>query len=140
MLEISRSLYRQLASRLLPESAAAGRDRRRRTLLTAIETNLDRMVAEPDFDRPARRLYLDVRTQFPLLELPRVREVIERHVLLAETRAVQARAERFAADRTCRALVRAGGPCSRQAITGLHFCPSHRHLEELADQALAVAA
>lgn len=140
MLAISRALYRKLAPRLRPESAAAGSERRRRALLEAIEANLGRMVDDVDFDRPGRRLYLDVRSHFPLLELPRVRQIIDSHMPLAEQRAQELRLEHLAGTERCQGLVRSGGPCSRAAIDGRRYCPSHKHLEEPLVEELAPAA
>jgi hypothetical protein len=139
VLAISRALYRKLVPRLLPESAAAGPDRRRRALLEAIEANLGRMVRDVDFSRPGRRLYLDIRSHFPLLDLPKVRQIIDSHMPLAEQRAQELRLQYLAGLERCQGLVRSGGPCSRPAIEGRRFCPSHKHLEEPLVEDLAPA-
>jgi hypothetical protein len=122
----SRALYRDLVATV--DDGRMG-PIAKQDLLLAVESNIHRLATDPDFSRPERRLFLDVRMFFSLEELPRVRTIIERHVSVASPWFERARAEVAERIRPCRALARDGRNCARPAIQGMSYCPSHRHLE-----------
>jgi hypothetical protein len=129
--QVSRSLYRRLVPHvpiaLEPETAEELRTR----LLDACEMTVRRVEAEPDFARPERYLFEQVRTYFPFAEQPVVRKLIDIHMDLARQLREQMPPERS----ECAAFTRQGTPCRREPRPGSEYCPSHRHLEALATDA-----
>jgi len=121
MYQVSRSLYRRLAPHLAPGVNAAGGDR----LLDACETTIRRLEREPDFARPDRFLFEEIRDLFGLPEQSTVRKLIDMHMSLA----LQLREQMPPEQRECAAFTRQGTPCRREPRPGSRYCPSHRHLE-----------
>jgi hypothetical protein len=121
---LSRALYRRLAPLVDDEDGLSG-SRHRRRVLDSCEYTLRRLVNEPDFARPERFLFEEIRFYFPLSDQVWVRRLIEIHVRLARPLAEELRS---AHDRRCSAFSRAGTPCQREARPGSGYCPSHRHL------------
>lgn len=131
MYQFSRSIYRELAPRVI-ESEHDGKPSRQQ-LLEACERMVERLARDRRyFARPARSLFSEVRTHFPISEQLHVHMVIERNVRLA-----LAYFDRMPAElgldglpRHCRASTRKGTPCQREPLPGRDYCPSHKHLEE----------
>ena len=120
---LSRALYRRLAPLVGEEgleSATLDRDRVR--VLDACEHTVKRLVEEPDFARPARFLFEEIRVCFPLSAQPTVRRVIDVYIPLA--RPWVERLRRLD-ERRCAARNREGMPCAREARPGGAYCPSH---------------
>ena len=143
MYQFSRSIYRELADEVLPDRNG-GRDNHRR-LLTACERTIERIAADRRyFARPAKSLFLDVRTLFPMSSQLHALRVIERQI----GEAVEFVDENAQAGVTfdgsplcCRATTRKGSACQRVPLPASDYCPSHKHLEEpLADKVEATAA
>jgi hypothetical protein len=86
-----------------------------------------RIGDEPNFARPSRFLFEELRPYFPLYEQLWVRSVVDRHVQLAREILSRLPARRP----ECGAFTRAGDPCRREPVLGSEFCPSHRHLEQM---------
>jgi hypothetical protein len=127
MYHLSRSLYRELAP-ILP--ATRGPDDRHR-LLEACESTLTRLATDPDyFAHPERQLFRAVRTLFALGDQRRVCRVIEVRLVAARAKIEH---ERALMRRDCGAFTRRGARCRREALEGGKYCPSHRHLEPVAD-------
>ena len=124
---LSRMLYRQLAPMLHASS-----DRQR--LLDACEATLHRLATDPDyFAKPERFLFSEVRPMFGLGEQLRVRLIIDVEIATAR-RALESL--RPLEHRSCAAFTRTGDPCRREPNDASRYCPSHRHLEELFEDAL----
>ena len=133
MYQFSRSIYRDLAPLVLPskgEDVCTGRQR----FLRACESAMERLATDPHyFARPARTLFNDVRSLFPIGQQVRVYRVIQRHMALAADYVEsQARAGMSfdGSPLCCHATTRKGTSCQRVPLPGSKYCPSHRHLEE----------
>jgi len=141
MYRFSRSIYRELAPRVIEETP--GDPSPRQELLEACEDTLRRLAADRrHFSRPARSLFNQVRVHFPISEQLYVFKVVERNISLAIDFL-----EKLPPDvcldgvpRQCRASTRRGTACQRDPLPGMDYCPSHKHLEEpVSDLAVAVA-
>jgi hypothetical protein len=130
MYQFSRSIYRELAPRVVPGCGgdlAAARQR----FLRACETSMERLATDRHyFARPTKTLFNDVRSYFPISEQLRI---IQRHVVLA-TEYVDSQARAGVtfdgSPLCCHASTRKGTPCQRVPLPGSKYCPSHKHLEE----------
>ncbi len=139
MYQFSRSLYRELAPDVCADRNVA---ESRCRLLHACEAAVERLASDPHyFARPARTLFRDVRSLFPMSRQLRVYEVVERHMSLASDyvdRAARAGIRLDGEPLSCHATTRRGSPCRRVPLPGNQYCPSHKHLEE--DFSTAAAA
>ncbi|MDX6652760.1 MAG: hypothetical protein QOJ38_1541 [Solirubrobacterales bacterium] len=133
MYRFSRSIYRELSPYVVSEQRD-GVCQARQDLLEACEETMRRLAYDRRyFARPARTLFSDVRTHFPISEQLRVYKVIERYVGLALDHLSQLPAHGIGLDgrpRECVASTRKGTPCQREPLPGRDYCPSHKHLEE----------
>jgi hypothetical protein len=140
MYQFSRSIYRELACDVVGDRVADVSVNRAQ-LLQACETAVERLASDRHyFARPARTLFRDVRTFFPMSRQLRVYEVIQRHMTLATDyvdHAAQAGLRLDGVPLSCHATTRRGTACQRDPLPGSQYCPSHKHLEEGLD---AVAA
>ncbi len=118
---LSRALYRRLLEPLPGQGSARSRQR----VLDACETTVRRLAEEPNFARPARFLFEEIRLEYPIGEQLWLRRVIEVHLEFAK----QLIRQLPETTRDCGACTRAGDPCRRPALRGSEFCPSHKHLE-----------
>jgi hypothetical protein len=132
MYHFSRSIYRELAPRVVEDEADPSGCRNKQRMLDACEANIRRLASEGRyFARPARTLFSDVRAYFAMTEQLRVWRVIECNMALAQE--YVSRLPNGAAlgiPRACRAHTRRGTPCQREPLPGRDYCPSHKHLEE----------
>jgi hypothetical protein len=131
MYRFSRSIYREIAP-LVQENGATPAEGRRH-VLDAAEATMRRLAYDRRyFARPARSLFADVRSHFPIHEQLHVYKVIDRHIMLALEHLEQM-PDTVGLDgqpRQCRASTRKGTPCQREPLPGRDYCPSHKHLEE----------
>lgn len=106
----------------------------RRRLLDACEATMRRLAYDRRyFAHPARSLFCEVRTLFPLHEQDRVFRVIDRNVSLALEHLARLPEDGVGVNgqlSECRAHTRKGAPCQRAPVPGRDYCPSHKHLEE----------
>ena len=131
MYQFSRSIYRDLAPKIV-EANGAGCARRQR-LLDACESTMQRLVDDRRyFAKPTRSLFAELRGLFPIGEQLFVYRVIDRNVRLAlhYLESVSVDELSLAGARECRAHTRRGTPCQREPLPGRDYCPSHKHLEE----------
>jgi hypothetical protein len=132
MYQFSRSIYRELATCVIDDPRAVAAANRER-LLRACETVLERLANDRHyFARPARTLFNDVRTLFPLNRQLFVFSVIDRHIrLAAEYVDMRARAGESLTGEPlcCHATTRRGTACQREPLPGSRYCPSHKHLD-----------
>jgi hypothetical protein len=136
MYRFSRSIYRELAPRVIEnDHDGTGADARQR-LLDSCEATIRRLTTDGRyFARPSRALFNEVRTLFPIADQVRVWTVIERNINLALEHLARL-PEGVALSgqpRQCRAHTRKGTPCQREPLPGRDYCPSHKHLEEAFD-------
>jgi hypothetical protein len=132
MYHFSRSIYRELAPYVIESSATNGCTAKEE-LLEACEATMRRLAYDRRyFARPARTLFIDVRSHFAIHEQHRVYRVIDKHIELALEYLAQL-PDDVGLDgrpRQCRASTRKGKPCQREPLPGRDYCPSHKHLEE----------
>jgi len=140
MYQFSRSIYRELAPKVMQGAEAC---ERRQRVLDACESTMQRLADDRRyFARPTKALFSDLRNHFPMAEQLFVYRVVDRNVRMAlqylESVSVDELA--FIGARECRAHTRRGTPCQREPLPGRDYCPSHKHLEENLDLDLPVAA
>ena len=133
MYRFSRSIYRELAPRVIEDENDGNGCRNRQALLEASETAIRRLMSDRRyFARPARSLFNEVRVYFAIGDQLHVWKVIERNITLAQEY-LEHMPEALVLEggpRECRAHTRRGTPCQREPLPGRDYCPSHKHLEE----------
>jgi hypothetical protein len=138
MYQFSRSIYRQLAPRVIEDEAGIGGVSGRQRVLDSCEAAIRRLAYDRRyFARPARTLFNDVRMHFAMGDQLRVWIVIERNMRLA-LQYFEALPEGVAPGgppRHCNAYTRRGTPCQREPLPGRRYCPSHKHLEDTFEKA-----
>ena len=132
MYQFSRSMYRELASEVVPcrgESVAVTRQR----FLRACEKSMERLALDRHyFAHPVRTLFNDVRSFFPIGEQVRVYQTCARHMALATEYVDSQLRQGVTFDGSpvcCHASTRKGRACQRVPVPGTRYCPSHKHLE-----------
>ena len=92
------------------------------------------------FARPSRTLFNDIRAFFPMSSQLHVYRVVDRYLSFASdylaTRPT-AVLELTGVKQECRATTRKGTPCQRMPLPHNGYCPSHQHLAETEEVALA---
>jgi len=143
MYQFSRSIYRELAQEVMTDPRVGATPNKER-LLHSCEAAVERLASDRHyFARPARSLFNDVRTLFPLTKQLRAYSVIERHMRLAADYVDLLAREGASASGSplvCHATTRRGTPCQREPVPGSRYCPSHRHLEDDIEMLTATAA
>ena len=139
MYRFSRSIYRDLAPRVVEDSRDDNGCRRRQELLESCEAAIRRISTDRRyFARPARSLFNEVRTHFSMSDQLFVWNVIDTNISLC-LELMETAPELLVIDggpRECRAHTRKGTPCQREPLPGRDYCPSHKHLEESFDDLL----
>lgn len=135
MYQFSRAIYRQLSEEVGPGSAAA-RCAARQRLLEECEAAMERLATDRHyFARPVRTLFNDTRCLFPMSSQKRVYSVIEHQVRMAVEYVDSQAREGVTFDGSplcCHATTRKGTSCQRVPLPGSKYCPSHKHLDEIA--------
>jgi hypothetical protein len=133
MYQFSRSMYRELADFVTPDQNCGAVGAKAR-LLGSCEAAVERLASDRHyFARPARSLFNDVRTLFPLSKQLVAFSVIERHMRLAADYVdLHARGGHSltGVPLICHATTRRGTPCQREPLPGSRYCPSHKHLDD----------
>ena len=132
MYQFSRSIYRELAPRLVAKGGATACESRQR-MLDACESTMNRLADDRRyFARPTKALFSDLRNLFPIQEQLHVYRVVDRNVRAALQYLDTIPPEELVSigTRECRAHTRRGTPCQREPLPGRDYCPSHKHLEE----------
>ncbi len=137
MYQFSRAIYRELASEVVEDPRSHHPFANHERVLHACEAAVERLATDRHyFARPARTLFQDIRSYFPMSQQQRVLAVIERYLavadefLLAQAQSgVDIRGNRL----QCRASTRKGTPCQRMPLPHNGYCPSHQHLAETED-------
>jgi hypothetical protein len=145
MYQFSRGIYRELSP--LVERRNGGRHYLEDQLhvLRACESAVRRLASDRHyFARPARTLFCDVRSYFPVSCQHQVYSVISRYMLLADEFIAALPPAGHDADGNplqCRAMTRKGTACQRAPLARNGYCPSHQHLAETEhEEAQALAA
>jgi hypothetical protein len=138
MYRFSRSIYRELAPRVVEDDWDPTRCHHKQKVLEACEGAIRRLACDRRyFARPARRLFNDVRTYFSMQDQLYVWHVIDSNMRLA-TAFLEQLPEGVGLDGQqpqCHAHTRKGKPCQRTPLPGRDYCPSHKHLEETFESA-----
>jgi hypothetical protein len=132
--QFSRAIYRELAPDVIDEPGSSANSR---AMLAACEAVCDRLASDRAyFAKPTRTLFREIRIYFPIERQWRAYAVISRHLELACAYVDQILAEGRTPNGSaphCPATTRRGKPCRREPVPGRQHCPSHRHLEEVAE-------
>ena len=133
MYRFSRSIYRELSPLVIEDIGdPTGCDNKQR-VLDACEGTIRRLTCDGRyFARPARSLFIEVRTHFSMRDQLRVWKVIETNIELALEHLARL-PEGVGLDgvpRQCHAHTRKGTPCQREPLPARDYCPSHKHLED----------
>jgi hypothetical protein len=133
MYRFSRSIYRDLAPRVVEDPKDFTGCNNRQKLLEACEGAIRRISTDRRyFARPSRSLFNEVRMHFSMKDQLYVWNVIDTNLSLA-LELMETAPELLDIDggpRECRAHTRKGTPCQREPLPGRDYCPSHKHLEE----------
>jgi hypothetical protein len=136
MYRFSRSIYRELAPRVIEDSVDETGCRNKQQVLDACEGVIRRLTYDRRyFARPARSLFNEIRVHFAMTDQLLVWRVVERNIELA-LEFLARLPEGVGLDgrpRECQAHTRRGTPCQREPLPGRDYCPSHKHLEETFD-------
>jgi len=141
MYQISRSIYRELADDIIEEPLWADGPGNHERVLRACEAAVLRLTTDRHYiARPTRTLFNDIRIYFPICAQYRVYQVVHRYLsFAADYLATRPRAVLQLTGRQaeCRATTRKGTPCRRMPLPLNGYCPSHQHLVETEELALA---
>ena len=142
MYQFSRAIYRELAIEIVEERAAASAgETNHARVLRACEAAVLRLATDRHyFARPSRTLFNDIRIYFPMQTQDRVYRVVDKYLKLAvEWLDTQPLAGFDLAGNPleCRATTRKGKPCQRVPLPHNGYCPSHQHLAETEEVAIA---
>ncbi len=133
MYQFSRSIYRELAPRVIEDERDPTGCANKQRVLEACESAIERLAYDRRyFARPAKTLFNDIRVYFSLADQLRVWRVVERNLALAQE-LLETMPEALGVEpvrRECQAHTRKGTPCQREPLPGRDYCPSHKHLEE----------
>jgi hypothetical protein len=135
MYRFSRAIYRELAPYLAESRADSRGESSHERLLRECEAAVRRLATDRHyFAKPARTLFCNIRSYFPMSAQARARRVVDRYMALAQ---------RFLAENpvagytsvsdkppTCRATTRKGSTCQRVPLPHNGYCPSHQHLAD----------
>lgn len=133
MYQFSRAIYRELAP-YVAETKADGVSNHEH-VLHACEAAIERLATDRHyFAKPAKTLFCDVRTYFPMSQQARVLSIVNLYVGMAEqflaAKPFEAHAAVSDKPPTCRAMTRKGSVCQRMPLPHNGYCPSHQHLAD----------
>jgi hypothetical protein len=149
MYQFSRAIYRELAPYVAtPRSATAegaSGCASHEHVLRACESAIERLATDRHyFARPARTLFCDIRTYFPMSAQERVHRVVFHYIGLAQRYLAENPQAAYAAvsdePQQCRATTRKGAACQRTPLAHNGYCPSHQHLADTEDREETLAA
>jgi hypothetical protein len=133
MYRFSRSIYRELAPRVVEDESDPTGCRNKQRVLDSCEGAIRRLTYDRRyFARPARSLFNEVRPFFTMKDQLFAWRVVESNIGLAleflarlpEGVGLDGRPPQ------CNAHTRKGTPCQRTPLPSRDYCPSHKHLEE----------
>jgi hypothetical protein len=142
MYQFSRAIYRELAPHISEAPAGASAASNHAAVLRACEAVVTRLATDRHyFARPARTLFCDIRSYFPMSAQSHVHQVVSCYVDYAERFVAEHPLEGYTAvsgaPPRCRATTRKGAACQRVPLPHNGYCPSHQHLAETEDRELA---
>jgi hypothetical protein len=139
MYRFSRAIYRELADEIIEEREGCLVNHER--VLRSCEAAILRLATDRHyFARPSKTLFNDIRIYFPMAVQCRVYMVVDRYLTFArEWLDAQPLAGYDALGNRleCRATTRKGRPCQRIPLPHNGYCPSHQHLADTEEVAIA---
>jgi len=137
MYQFSRAIYRELAPEIIDAPPGVPAAHNHEAVLRACEAVVERLATDRHyFARPARTLFNDIRSNFPVCRQEQVLHVVEHYMALADEFVAALPAAGVDAQgnpRQCRAVTRKGTACQRTPLAANGYCPSHQHLAETED-------
>jgi hypothetical protein len=135
MYQFSRAIYRDLAPYIAESRFDVSGAANHKHVLDACESAVERLATDRHyFAKPARTLFCDIRTYFPMGAQERVLQTVNRYMDLAQRYLIEHPVEAHAAvtdePPTCRATTRKGSTCQRVPLPHNGYCPSHQHLAD----------
>jgi hypothetical protein len=144
MYQFSRAIYRELAPQILAPAPGASPTTNHVAVLRACEAAITRLATDRHyFARPARTLFLDIRSYFPMTAQSHAHRVVNRYMGYAQRFLAAHPHEGYTAvsgaPPQCRATTRKGSACQRAPLPHNGYCPSHQHLADTENRELAAA-
>jgi hypothetical protein len=137
MYQFSRGIYRELSPLVDRGHGARNAFEVRQALLAACEASVERLATDRHyFARPARTLFSDIRSYFPVCRQEQVFQVVQRYMALADefvTTLPRNGVDPQGNPLQCRAVTRKGTACQRAPLASNGYCPSHQHLAATED-------
>jgi hypothetical protein len=135
MYQFSRAIYRELAPYIAEGRVDTEHMSNHKQVLDACEAALERLATDRHyFAKPAKTLFYDIRTYFPMSSQERVLQTVVRYIGLAQRFLIENPVAAHAAftdePPTCRATTRKGSGCQRVPLPHNGYCPSHQHLAD----------
>jgi hypothetical protein len=144
MYQFSRAIYRELAAEILEPPLGAPAAKNHAAVLRACEQVITRLATDRHyFARPARTLFCDIRSYFPMGAQGHVHSVVTRYMSYAQQFLIEHPHEGYTAvsgaPPQCRATTRKGSACQRAPLPHNGYCPSHQHLADTENRELVAA-
>jgi hypothetical protein len=144
MYEFSRAIYRELQDEILEDPQSLRPTANHERVLRACEGAVERLATDRHyFARPARTLFREIRSYFPMSTQLRALRVVEHYLDLADEYLSQLPVNGLDVNGDplqCRASTRKGTPCQRMPLPHNGYCPSHQHLADTEDMPARRAA
>jgi hypothetical protein len=144
MYQFSRAIYRELTPHIDAPKPGLGASANHEHVLRACEAAIERLATDRHyFAHPARTLFCDIRSYFPMSAQKRVYQVVSLYLGLAQRFMVEnplAYAALSGKPLECRATTRKGDACQRTPLPHNGYCPSHQHLADTEDRERSLAA
>ena len=141
MYHFSRSIYRELAPYIVEDRSGRAGPSNHERVLRACEAAVHRLATDWHyFAKPSKTLFGDIRIYFPLSAQPRVYRIVDRYMTFAKEYFSSRPLTGYDIDGNrieCRATTRRGTQCQRTPLPHNGYCPSHQHLAEPDEVALA---
>jgi hypothetical protein len=141
MYQFSRAIYRELEVEILEDHPLQGGATNHERVLKACEAAVHRLATDMHyFARPTKTLFNDIRIYFPMASQRRVYCVVDRYLTLAREYIATRPPSGYDLEGNrleCRATTRRGTACQRVPLPHNGYCPSHQHLAETEEVALA---
>ncbi len=141
MYRFSRAIYRELEDEILEDHPLQGGSTNHERVLKACEAAVYRLATDMHyFARPTKTLFNDIRIYFPMSSQRRVYCVVDRYLTFAREWMASQPASGYDLEGNrieCRATTRRGTACQRVPLPHNGYCPSHQHLAETEEVALA---
>jgi hypothetical protein len=141
MYHFSRSIYRELAPHIVEDRPGQAGPSNHERVLRACEAAVHRLATDWHyFAKPSKTLFNDIRIYFPMSAQERVFLVVDRYMTFAKEFFSSRPLSGYDIEGNrleCRAMTRRGTPCRRTPLPRNGYCPSHQHLAEPDEVALA---